>query len=163
MNISKKVKEFFNKRSKILFFIIGIFIFVNILDLFTAMFILPGEANPLWLLFKSKLLLVVFKFIICLMMFSVFYYNKYPSRFWYFSFIYTLVNGTLLISLGVASNIVGILNNEIVENSATITPEVKMQSYFFMVGLIFFLPYVLAMLAFKLYDISEKFVEYDKK
>ena len=162
MYVSERIKSFFEKRSKMLFFMVGVFIFVNMLDLFTAMFILPGEANPLWLLFKSKSLLVVVKLFVCALVFFVFYINKQASKFWYFSYVYILVAGTLLISLGAASNIVGILNNEIVEAAAPMTDTVKMQNYFLFVGIIFFLPYILAMCAFKLYDMSEKYVRYTK-
>lgn len=162
MHCSNKIKSYFSCRSKIVFGLVITFILLNMIDFITAMFILPGESNPLWLLFKSKIVLFLFKILVCVLALIVYTYNKHESRSWYFGFIYCLTIGCLLLMIGITSNVMGMLDHTIVKTAQPITDGVKMNFYFNFILFFYAIPYIIAMIAFKIYDVSEKFVEYKK-
>lgn len=150
----------FNLNSKLLFFIIILFIFINLLDVITAMSILPGEANPIYLLTHSHFALWGFKFLIFGLILYVYFRNKYPNRFWYFSFVYLLIIGTLAVSLGVTSNIYGMFNEEVVNDASKLSTSQKVSYYANVVGVTMIIPYIIAMLVFAVYDKTEKHIVY---
>ena len=149
--------------SKLLFWLVGIFTVMNILDIVTAMFILPGESNPIYLLTHSIALLWILKFVFIGLVLWIYFKNEYPSRFWLFSYIYILVIGNFMIGLGVYSNILGILNPAIVEAGAQLTTAQKVNYYSTLVGFLMVIPYVVSMISFKLYDVIEKHIKYKVK
>ena len=149
--------------SRLLFTIIIFFIVVNILDVVTAMFILPGESNPIYLLTQSVATLWILKFVIISAVLWVYFNNKYPSKFWLFSYIYTLIIGSLLISFGVVSNIVGILNPTIIQSATALSTTVKIKYYANIVSILMLIPYVISMAAFKAYEYVEPLITYKIK
>ena len=79
-------------KNPVLFALIAIFFIVNIVDSITAFFILPGESNPLFLIFNSIWVLIFFKFVIVGAIIFYAIRNKYPSNFMSLSLlIFTLL------------------------------------------------------------------------
>jgi len=148
------------KNSKILFFLFLSFIFLNILDYITALFILPGESNILYLLTGSSLSILFIKILIIGVAGYVYFKNEYPSHFWHFSYIYILLIGCLLLSFGIYSNILGILNPHIVEQASQLSTTQKTGYYINILTILFIIPYIISMVAFKLYEITQKKVRY---
>ncbi len=146
--------------SKLLFVLVIIFSITNLLDVITAMFILPGEANPIYLLTHSIALLWILKVGFMALVLWIYFKNEYPSRFWFFSYIYVLVIGNLMLSLGVYSNVMGILNPAVVEAAAQITTAQKVSYYSTLVGFLMVIPYIISMISFKIYDVTEKKIKY---
>ena len=144
-------------KNKTVFWLLIIFSFANLIDLITAMFILPGESNPVYLLFKSPIALVILKvFLVCFCWF-IYSKNNYPSRTWYYTAIYILVVGSCLYFLGAASNIYGMLNPVIIQQSAELSTSVKISYYTDFVLFLAIIPYIISIIAFKLYDSSLKY------
>ncbi len=149
--------------SKLLFFIILFFIVANILDVVTAMFILPGESNPIYILTQSVAALWLLKAVIVGGVAGIYFYNNYPSKFWYFSFIYIIVLGSVLVTFGVVGNVIGILNPAVVQSAAGLSTTVKVKYYTNIVSLFMLIPYVISMVAFKVYEVTEHKIKYKEK
>lgn len=147
----------------VLFFLLLIFTLVNIVDGLTALFILPGESNPLYLLFGSIWPLVIFKYGLNGWLWFYYKRNIYPTNTTYYMIIIILVLGTLLFSLGALSNSMGIRNPELVEQAADIPTREKVIQYGVLSGLLGFIPMLFGVFAFKLYDMSRKKVTVDKE
>ena len=149
--------------SKLLFWFVVAFGILNLLDVITAMFILPGEANPIYLLTQSHIVLWIVKLGFIGLIFSVYFKNEYPSRFWLYSFIYILTIGSVMVGFGIFSNVMGILNPQVLESAAQLTSAQKMSYYGYLVGLFMVIPYIISMVAFKIYDVVESKITYKKK
>jgi len=146
--------------SKLLFGVVISFIIINLLDVITAMFILPGESNPIYIITQSHISLWLVKIIFIFLILFVYFKNEYPSRFWLYSYIYILIIGIIMVGFGVYSNIIGILNPQIVENAARLTSGQKMSYYSQIIGFFMIIPYIISMVAFKIYDIVEDKIKY---
>lgn len=142
----------------VVFVLLSIFTAVNILDGMTGLFILPAEANPIFLLFGSFTPLIIGKIIICLVAWWIYSKNLYSSKLFYYSFILVITLGTLLMSIGILSNVIGIMNPDTVEASSTIPTAQKVQAYGIFVGFIGLLPWAISLLTFYLYEKSKKYV-----
>ena len=145
-------------KNKILFGLVIAFVVANIVDIVTAMFILPGEANPLYLLTGSMVIPFILKVSIVTIAILVYRHNKYHSQFYYFGFIIILLLGSLIVSIGAYSNIYGILNPSLIEEATNYTTEEKIESYSWVVGLIYLFPVVMALIGFWIYDKTKKHV-----
>jgi len=148
--------------SKLTFFLIILFTIANFFDVLTAMFILPGESNPIYLLTQSALVLWIIKFVVVLLVFIVYFNNHYSSRFIYFSFVYIILIGTVLVTFGIYSNLQGVIHPKILNESTDITSTEKLQLYSIFMLLFMIIPYTISMIAFKIYDISEEKINYVK-
>jgi hypothetical protein len=148
--------------SKILFWLVTIFGVFNLVDLITAMFILPGESNPIFLLTNSKFSLILLKLFVIGIVYYIYFKNKYPSRTWLFSYIYIIIIGILGLGFGIYSNVLGILNPQILASASSLTVVQKTNYYFTIVGLFMILPYTISIITFKIYDVIEKKIKYGK-
>lgn len=146
--------------SKIIFFLIIIFLVVNVLDYITALFVESGESNPIYLWTGSFFLVLLFKLFVVFMMFVIYFRNRYETRFWFFNYIYILCIGIFLVSFGVYSNILGILNNNIVQEAGKLTIQEKTHYYFGLITWLFLIPYIISLISFKIYDVCEKKIRY---
>jgi hypothetical protein len=151
------------KRSKIVLWLLSLFTLFNIIDLITAMFILPGEANPIYLLTGSKSILFILKFVVIGLAWYVYLKRTYPSKVFYFTFIFVLLTGTLLIGTGIASNIYGILNPEVIEAASNVSTSEKVSYYFTLVGFLFFLPYILSLLSYIIHEKTSSTIRIEPK
>ena len=143
-------------KNKPMFIMLTIFTVVNILDAITAFFILPGEANPIFLFLGSIWPVILLK--AGMIAFLILYYrrNIYASEFSIFMIMMVLVIGSLLIGLGVASNIYGMTHPQELAASADIPASEKAQTYFTFIGIIYLIPVLLSLLAFKLFQMVRK-------
>lgn len=141
-------------KNPIMFILFLIFLIINIVDIFTAYYIMPGESNPIVLLTGSMSVLAVFKVLFIMAIWFLYKRNIYSSHFNYFGFILVITLGIFVIGLGAYSNIIGMNNPELVEEAAAIPPEERQKMYFTMVSVIYIIPIVLSLIAFKLYEKS---------
>mgnify|MGYP000190909076 FL=1 len=150
-------------RSRLNFILILIFTLLNIVDLITGYFILDGESNPIYLLTNSFAMLLLFKVLVNALIVFMYYKSTYPSRFWYFSYVYFIIIGIFLLTTGIASNLHGMQNEEVVDEASDMSTGQKAQSYFNVIYVLLLLPYFLTFVSFLVYDKTEKFVRYEKR
>lgn len=145
------------------FFIFLFFALINVLDIITALFIAPGEANPLFLIMGNFYVLFILKIAV---VWSIGYYvirNIFPTNFMYYTIIMIMVTGSIVISLGVASNIYGITNPDVLEESSKATPAEKAQAYSLFITVIYIIPVLFNLFTFWLYDRSLKKAKINKE
>jgi len=147
----------------VLFFLLLIFTIANIVDGATALFILPGESNPLYLLLGNVWLLAIFKYGLNVWLWFHYKRNIYPTNTAYYMVIIILVLGTILFSLGTLTNSMGIKNPELVEEAARMPIKEKVVHYTVFATLLGFIPMLFGIGAFKLYDMSRSKVVISKK
>lgn len=150
-------------KNPILFVLVFIFVSINILDSITAHFILPGEANPLYLISGNIWFVHALKLV--LICFVIYWYkqNLFESHFSYYMLIMILIMASLILMLGVASNMYGIINPAVLEESAGIPTGEKIRAYLKFVMIIYIIPNILALFGFKLFEWSGKYVRFGKK
>lgn len=141
-------------KNKIFFWLVVLFTIFNIVDTYTVTKILPGEANPIYLLTGSLLVLIIFKFVFNLGIIQVYRKNVFPSHFFYFFFIMILLYGCVLLLGGVASNIHGITDPVALEEAAAVPAAEKASAYSWFVLIVYFIPMSLSLLGFKFYEWS---------
>src|SRR6056297_195719 len=112
-------------KNNILLTLVTVITIVNILDLITALFILDGESNIIFLLSGSIWPLLIGKLLLIGVIFYVYKKNLYPSNIWYYSFISILVLGILALFIGFLSNVYGIINPSVIEDAAKLTTTQK--------------------------------------
>ena len=71
-----------------------------------------------------------------------------------------MVIGTLVVSLGAVSNIYGMNNPEQIEEASQLSNAQKMSYYGTLIGITMVIPYIISMIAFKIYDVTEKNIIY---
>jgi hypothetical protein len=150
-------------RNPILFFLFIIFIIVNLLDLITAYFILPGESNPLFLLTNSYLSIIALKIIIIYIVWLIYRRNIYNSHFNYYLILIIITLGIFLMSLGLYNNIRGMLEPNLIQQAANVTTGVKVKAYFMMTAFIYLIPLLFSIFTFKLYEWSLKYIIIKKR
>ena len=141
-------------KNPITFFLFLVFAFVNLLDIGTALFIGPAESNPLYILFDSFIPLIFLKIGVVWLIFFFVKRNIYPSNFMYYLIILILTLGTLAVSLGVYSNVLGIINPEYIEQGAQMSGAEKVRGYGLFISIIYFIPAIFNLIMFALYDKS---------
>jgi len=144
-------------KNPIVFWLLSIFTLVNVLDIITALFILPAEANPLFLLTGSIYIAILIKVLVVVYIVYSCLRNIYVSHTIYFMFIMILVLGSLLISFGVYSNIDAMLNPNLLVDIKGITTSEKISAYFMFTNLFYTIPMIISLLSFKLYHLSLKY------
>ena len=150
-------------KNPIYFYLFFIFVLINIADAITAFFILPGEGNPLFLISGSIIPVFIIKGLVILGFWFYYDRNIYRSHFMYYYFITLLVFGIMLMGLGLTSNIIGIANPALIDDAAAVSSGDKMQLYFTFSMVLYLIPMLLNFLVFWLYDISTKYVKFDKE
>jgi len=133
-----------------------VFAVVNLADIITAQYILPGEANPIYLLTGSVWFVVALKIGVVAGVYFYIQRNVFPTDFMLFIIIMLLLLGTFTISLGVLSNVLGIINPEEVVAAAEVSAGEKIQEYSILVSILYVFPMGLSLLGFKLYEISRR-------
>ena len=136
-------------KNPIFFWLITIFVMLNLADGITALFILEGEANPLYLLTGSLWPLYVFKILLIGVLIMVYRQssNKEMSEFTYYVYMLVLCMSVLLLGVGVYSNVKGILNPELLAYAAAVPAAAKAKAYGKTVSFIYILPTALSLLA----------------
>jgi len=140
------------QKNKLLLTLIIVVITLNILDLLTALFILEGESNIIFLLTGSVWALIIGKILLAGVIIYVYKKNLYPSNIWYYSFISLLVLGALAFTVGIASNTYGIINPSVVQEASELTTTQKASYYSTIITIVFIIPYMLSILSFYFYN-----------
>lgn len=153
----KKLKP----KNPVLFALIALFIVVNVVDSITAFFILPGEANPVFILLGSIWPIILLKIIITAVIIFYAIRNIYPNHLMYYLIIVILVLGILTIGLASYGNILGMLNPDEVAAAADIPDDVKIKVYFEFAKWYYYAPLIFCLVTFMLYDTSHKKVRVD--
>lgn len=129
-----------------------LFSILNIIDGITALFILPGETNPIYLLTGSIWVLIGYKILLIFLVWWVYYKQEFPNNFTYFITILILVFGCLGFGLGIYSNVYGMMHHEVVTYSAELSTGQKLTQYSTMVGIFLLLPMIFNLISFWIYD-----------
>lgn len=153
--------------NKILFFLFLAFIIVNVVDIITAYFILPGESNPIFLFTNTIWALFAFKVIILSALGYYIYRNIYPTTFTYYIIILIVVFGILTVGIATYANIQGIKqfkeNPKLIEEVSKLSKEEKSSSFWnFALG-VYYIPITICLLTFWLYEKSQKYIIVNKK
>jgi len=150
-------------RNPYFFWLLTIFSVVNIVDVATAFFILPAEANPIYLLTGSYIVLFVLKILLVVVLPWWFYYkHTFPNNFTYYTIVLLITLGTMITGIAAYSNIYAMGQPEAVAAAADIPTGEKIAVYSRVISLLFVLPFAFSMLAFWIYDKSIKYVDIKK-
>jgi len=150
-------------KNPIFFVLVCIFALINLADAITAFFILPAEANPIYLITGGGIIFLdILKIAFVVLMFYVYKKNQFPTSFNYFMFITVMVLGSFLIGVAVYTNIVGIMNPHLVEQASNIPTGEKIKEYFWYVGILYVIPVILNLICFKLYEHSRHKIKIGK-
>lgn len=152
-----------NIKNPIFFWLLVIFTGLNIVDIATAVFVLPGESNPLFLIFKTLWVVIALKVLVLSILWTYCLRNIFPSNTIYFIFLLLVLLGISVTGLAIKSNITALMNPELVELSNQISSGEKMQLYFDFVIFSFMIPFLFSVLAFWFYDKSNKNIKVDKE
>lgn len=140
---------------KTLFFnLICIFVFLNIVDMLTTIFILPGESNPIYLLTKSFIGILILKIAVVGVIIWLFINNKYGSKTLFYVFVCTIVYGSLALLIAQVINIYAILTPHVLIQAAQATVQEKTTSYNSFMLFVYLLPLLFSLLCFVIYDRS---------
>lgn len=150
------------KKNTVLFWLVYIFVLFNVIDSFTALFILPGEANPLYLWLGSIWPLIGLKLLISAGAIWLYSHNQFKSNSTYHSILSCLFIINILLALGFISNIYGMLNPQIISEGAELSNEVKVNYYVKIVSFIYLIPLFFNILTFWLYEKSVGKITYYK-
>lgn len=145
-------------KNPIFFWLLFFFTLINLADMITARYILVGESNPIFLLFGSLAPAYILKAVMIGLLFYVYKKNLYNSNFMYYTFIMILLFGSFAVSVGVFSNVYGILNPEKLEESASVPVSVKVSQYAAGISFLYLVPLLLSLLGFKFYEWSNKYI-----
>lgn len=145
-----------------LFYLVILFVLLNIVDIITTIFILPGESNPIFLLTNSFMTVMFLKILIIITVCWMFYHNKFKNTRWYFLFICVLVYGTLALFLAQLINISAINHPVVIKQASEATVTQKVSGYATFMGVIYLFPIIFSYVCFLFYDLTFKDVEFMK-
>jgi len=146
-----------------LFYLVVLFVLLNIVDTITTLFILPGESNPIYLLTKSLIIVLLLKIAIVCVVCWIAYKNKYTTENAYFLYITILLYGTLVLLLAQIGNIYAIMHPAVLQQAATMTTQEKVASYNQLIIIVYALPIIFTWLCFVIYQKSVKDVIFKKR
>lgn len=129
-----------------------IFIILNLADLITALFILPGESNPiyikygLWAVLIPKLLMGVIAWFIG--------FRKLHSKSHTIRFLisYFVVMGCVLTAIGIYTNSTAIGNEQVLQEAAEIPDMVKISYYVNIVSWLYVIPFIFNIISYLVYE-----------
>lgn len=148
----------------ILFIIISVFIVLNIIDLISTIYILPGESNPIYLLTGSFIWVILLKIGVVIFLGIMYYRNQYKTHFTYYLMVLILVLGSLLIGFAAINNIsVAIFQPEYIKIASDLSTTEKVTGYGILILFLYLIPAVLNIATFIIYDKTFKKVKFKKK
>ena len=150
-------------RKTVFFWLIIFFVFLNIVDMLTTIFILPGESNPIYLLTKSFSFILIVKLVVVSGVVLLYMYNKYTSNTIYYMFVTVIVYGSLALLLAQVININAILHPQIMADAVKATVQQKQASYNSFVTTIYLIPVLFSTLCFIIYNTSVRYIQIVEK
>jgi hypothetical protein len=146
-------------KKTLFFYLICIFVFLNVVDMLTTIFILPGESNPIYLLTKSFIGILILKIVIVGAIIWLFVNNKYHSKTLFYVFVCTIVYGSLALLVAQVINIYAILTPHVLVQAAQATTQEKTSSYNSFMLFVYLLPLLFSLLCFVIYDKSINYIQ----
>jgi hypothetical protein len=150
-----------------MFFLFLLFVVVNIVDGVSASYVLAGESNPLYLVSNSFWFLIFAKVSVLVVIGLYVYRNIYPSNFMHYLTLLIILLGSVVIALGAYSNIHGMKlmkeNPNLVQAMKDMPKEEKTKSFWLFTLFTYYLPIVVCIISFVLYEQSRKYVVVDKQ
>ncbi len=122
-------------KNPIFFILILIFVLVNVGDIITMYFILPGEANPIYLITKNINYVTGFKILVLFAIIVFYRRGVYPTNFTYFMLLTIIVLSILVVSLAVIGNVYGMRNPKVVEAAQKMPASEKAKGFFSFVSI----------------------------
>ena len=141
-------------KNKILFWLLITFTLLNIIDSITTIFIIKGEANPIYHLFGNMYVVYALKILIILVLWWLYNINIYPSNFLYFTILTATMYGCLTLLLAQIINIYGILHPALIVQASKVSVNIRVKQYFQIASVIYLIPTFLTLVIFWLYDKS---------
>ena len=145
------------------FYLLIFFVFLNIVDLVTTVFILPSESNPIYLLTHSYLSILLIKIVVVAAIIWLFVKNQYNNKVTFYLFVCTIVYGTLALGIAQAVNIYAILHPALIVQGAQVTTQDKVTSYNSFMLVIYLIPILLSLICFWIYNKSVDYIKIVKK
>lgn len=142
-------------RNPIFFWLVSLFIFLNCVDIITTIFILPGEANPVYHLTGSLWLVLAVKIFICYAAACFYYTNTFPTERSYHFILLVLVMSSTALLLAQINNIYAMAHPAMIAEAAALPTSEKVTGYFLFMGVVYLGPVLFSMLVFYLYDKSK--------
>lgn len=138
-------------------------VLLNIIDIVSAAFVRGGEANPLFLFSKSLIPVVLLKVVTLGVLGFYLYRNKYNSNFGYYLTLIILILVIGVIGIAAFGNIYALQHPEILQKATAMTNDEKLQGYTNYMLLVYLLPLLLSLLAFKIYEWTLQYANIKKK
>jgi hypothetical protein len=128
----------------------------------SARLVLQGEANPIFLLTKSLLLVLALKLFV---LGALGYYvinNKYNTHFTYYLTLIIIVITIGAVGIAAGGNIYALFHPAVLAAVIEMNNADKVQGYASYMMIVYLLPLLLSLLSFKLYEWSVKKAEFKK-
>jgi len=141
-------------KNKPLFFLFLYLTLINIVDFITANFSLGAEGNPIYLFLGNMWIVGLIKILI---LYGLWYYykkNVFPTNFVYYQFVLIGLLGSVITTIGVYTNIVGLLNPQLVAQAAALPEAQKAKEYSLAIFVLYIIPAILSLGSFILYEKS---------
>lgn len=150
-------------KNKPLFYLIIVFILLNIVDMITTMFILEGESNPIFHMLGSIWPVFILKLVV-IGVIIVFYRRAiFTGKGQYYLFITTLVYSVVALGIAQINNIHAILNPVVLATAAAVPTETKVAGYIAFMNIVYLLPILFSWVSFMIYDKSIDEITIDKE
>lgn len=146
-----------------LFYLLALFIVLNLMDIVTTLFIIRGEANPLYHLTGSILPVFILKIIIMIVVVFMYYRGVFSSNTTYYMLIVILVYTCVALTIAQISNIYAMFHPAVLAEAAAASTSSKVSSYVLFMNLVYLLPIFLSWLSFIIFDKSVKHITVDKE
>lgn len=150
-------------KNKLIFYFFIILIVLSIIDYITALFVVGAEANVLYLLTKSMLVVFAVKLFVLVGLGFFIVRNVYTTPFVYYLTIMILLLGIGALAIAVYGNVYALLHPSVLAASSNLTVMEKTAGYAWYMLIVYLVPLGLSLLAFQLYDTSVKNVEFKRK
>ena len=150
-------------KNPVLFWIVVIFTSLNILDMFTTLFILPGESNPLFLVTGKLWPIFLVKILINVGVIVLYKRNVYPNVITYYLLLTALTIGISLFTLAQYANIRAIISPNVLQEASSISVQEKVNSYTTIIIFLYLIPLFFSVISFILYNKSRKKIRISKK
>lgn len=150
-------------KNPILLIIVSLFIFLNLIDMITTIFIIDGESNPIYNITGSIVPVLLIKIGICFLIVRWYIRGTFPTNFSYYFLLAILLYGCIILAFAQYINIYGIFHPSLITEASNVPAKERITNYFTIVGLIFFIPILISLVLFWLYDKSKNNIIVDKQ
>jgi hypothetical protein len=145
-----------------MFYLLVLFTLLNVMDMITTMFIIKGEANPLYHLTGSILPVFAIKIFVVVLIWFLFSRGVFSSNTTYFMLIVIMIYAIVALTFAQYMNIRAMLNPVLLEQAAGVTTGEKVTMYVWLMNIIYLFPIIMSWISFLLYDKSVKNVVINK-